>query len=185
MGMLLSLYSLSDRHVNEVLDDPPLAWDILAADDPALRSALLRESGRSDTGERLDLAPDEVEEAELDKAWHGLHYLLTGSAWEGDEPLNFICLGGREVGELDTGYGPPRVLTAAEVGEIARALDAIDADELAQRFDPDAMQDLDIYPHIWDEGEEALDFLMASFGILKDFVAHTAKRGYGMMLCMR
>ena len=35
------------------------------------------------------------DELEVDKAWHGLHFLLTGTAWEGDFPLNFIVSGGR------------------------------------------------------------------------------------------
>jgi hypothetical protein len=48
------------------------------------------------------------DELEVDKAWHGLHFLLTGSAWEGSFPLNFIVAGGQEVGD-DLGYGPLEV----------------------------------------------------------------------------
>ena len=44
----------------------------------------------------------------LEKAWHGLHYLLTGDAWGGGPPLNFIVMGGDEIDGVDTGYGPPR-----------------------------------------------------------------------------
>src|SRR5262245_57645293 len=29
----------------------------------------------------------------LEKAWHGLHYLLTGSPWKGAEPLCFLVRG--------------------------------------------------------------------------------------------
>lgn len=43
------------------------------------------------------------EEVDIDKAWHGLHYLLTGTAWEGAPPLNFLAAGGREVGEVESG----------------------------------------------------------------------------------
>lgn len=42
----------------------------------------------------------------MDKAWHGIHYLLTGTAWEGDPPLNFLVTGGREVGTEEIGIGP-------------------------------------------------------------------------------
>jgi hypothetical protein len=33
------------------------------------------------------------DELEIDKSWHGLHFLLTGSAREGSFPLNFIVAG--------------------------------------------------------------------------------------------
>jgi len=51
---------------------------------------------------------------------HGIHFLLTGTAWEGDFPLAFIVRGGREVG--DVGYGPARIFTSDEVQAIANAL---------------------------------------------------------------
>ena len=163
MGMQLSLYSLSDQRVDDLLADPPLVLEIL-------------------DGEAAD-----VEEFELDKAWHALHYLLTGSAWEGEPPLNFICQGGQEVGDIDTGYGPARALGADEVQDIANALEGIDADALAQRFDPEEMEKLDIYPSIWGSEPEAdaLEFCTASFTAMKDFIDRTAERGYGMLICMR
>jgi hypothetical protein len=34
----------------------------------------------------------------LEKAWHGLHFLLTGSAGESGVPLGFLLEGGQEVG---------------------------------------------------------------------------------------
>jgi hypothetical protein len=37
----------------------------------------------------------------LEKSWHGLHFLLTGDAWMGDPPLNFLTMGGEEVGDID------------------------------------------------------------------------------------
>lgn len=47
------------------------------------------------------------DEEYLDKAWHGLHFLFTGTAWEGDPPLNFLVSGGREIGDVDVGYRRP------------------------------------------------------------------------------
>ena len=52
---------------------------------------------------------------DIDKAWHGIHYLLTGTAWEGAAPLNFLVAGGRPVGDVDVGYGPARAFSGAEV----------------------------------------------------------------------
>jgi hypothetical protein len=177
MSMILDLYSLSDAHVHAVLADPPLVWEVLGTRHPALRAL-----GQSSSG--LGLAPDEVEEASLDKAWHGIHYLLTGSAWEGELPLGFICQGGSAVGDIDLGYGPARAFSATEVKALDAALAEIDAEKLAERFDPDEMEALDIYPSIWDEDEEALAFCVNEFATLKDFIARTAQRGFGMLLCM-
>ncbi len=46
---------------------------------------------------------------DLDKAWHGLHWLLTGTADDTDTPAGQAILGGTEIGE-DKGYGPSRLL---------------------------------------------------------------------------
>jgi hypothetical protein len=36
---------------------------------------------------------------DLDKAWQPLHFLLTGTAWEGDEPGCYLVRGGEELAE--------------------------------------------------------------------------------------
>ena len=55
----------------------------------------------------------------LDKSWHGIHFLLTGSAEGVRPPVDFILMGGREIGDLDLGYGPARAFTSAETKQIA------------------------------------------------------------------
>jgi hypothetical protein len=67
-------------------------------------------------------------EIDLDKAWHGIHFLLTGSAWEGDEPLGYLIAAGQPVGDEDVGYGPARVLRPKEVAQLDAALAAISLD---------------------------------------------------------
>ena len=91
----------------------------------------------------------------LEKSWHGLHYLLTGSAMEGELPLAFLLQGGEAIGE-DDGYGPPRLFHADEVQELHTALSAISDDELWSRFDPDQMSAEGVYPDVWDESEHDL-----------------------------
>ena len=58
---------------------------------------------------------------DVDKAWHGIHYLLAGDTWGGDPPLANVVLGGTAIGD-DVGYGPARYLTADEVRAIGDAL---------------------------------------------------------------
>jgi Domain of unknown function (DUF1877) len=121
-------------------------------------------------------------ELDVDKAWHGLHFLLTGSAWEGSFPLNFIVAGGVEVGD-DLGYGPARGLTSSEVLKIDAALEPLTADDLGQRFDAQRMTELQVYPFGWSddpEGERA--YLLEFFADLRAFVHRTAERGYALLV---
>src|SRR5205809_3698611 len=56
---------------------------------------------------------------DVDKAWHGLHFLLTGAANEERPPLDFLVTGGEEIGDEDVGYGPARAYHSLQVREIA------------------------------------------------------------------
>src|SRR5688572_21836437 len=82
---------------------------------------------------------------DIDKAWHGIHYLLTGSGWEGAPPLSFLVVGGATVGE-DRGYGPARGFSAEEVKPLAEALAPVTEDELRSRYDAKRMQREGRYP---------------------------------------
>ncbi|MGE0326815.1 MAG: YfbM family protein, partial [Polyangiaceae bacterium] len=121
---------------------------------------------------------------DVDKAWQGIHWLLTGTAWEGDGPAAFIIQGGEQVGDEDVGYGPARGFTPAEVKAVAEALRGLTTEILHARFDPEAMEEADIYPSgIWvDEGDEAFEYLESYFDALKDFVLGAAREGEAMLV---
>lgn len=63
------------------------------------------------------LGPDD--RIDLDKTWHALHYLFTGTAWAGDFPACFLVSSGEPVGDVDVGYGPARSFTPAQTKAIA------------------------------------------------------------------
>ena len=120
----------------------------------------------------------------LEKAWHGLHFLLTGSAGESGVPLGFLLEGGQEVGE-DDGYGAPRLFQPGEVQQINTALAPISDDELWGRFDPELMEAESIYPGIWDEEEEELrDEYLSYFHELKKVVAQAGEGGMGLLVTL-
>jgi hypothetical protein len=127
------------------------------------------------------LYPDDDSEPpnsmDLDKAWHGLHYLLTGDPTGGERPLSLAILDGAEVGpELD--YGPARYLTADEVKTVAQALAVLTPEALAQRYDPRDMEEKDVYPAIWaEEGDEGLEYLLMFYSTLQQFYTDAAARG--------
>lgn len=122
---------------------------------------------------------------ELDKMWHGLHFLFTGTAEEGPEPACFLLSGGEEIGNEDV--GPARVLSPDQVSQFAAFLVELSHDELARRYDPARMATLEIYPDvIWTRpaapGESAFDSLFEAFEELRDFVTATSTRGYYLIV---
>lgn len=121
---------------------------------------------------------------DIDKTWHGIHFLLTGDPWKGEPPLFNAVMGGKQIGTEDPGYGPPRYLTPDQVRDVAQALSEIHASDLRSRFDPERFAREDIYPNIWDEGEEALDYLMDYYVELVRFFSSAAAAGDAVLLCI-
>src|SRR5579864_1192800 len=85
----------------------------------------------------------------LNKAWHAIHFVLTGSRLGGSAPLNFLVDEGTPVGAVDVGYGPARVLTSDQVRELANALSEIRPELVAERVDPERFDEESIYPGNW------------------------------------
>lgn len=199
MSMILGLSTLSDTSIDRVLATPALIWRIVAPDDPDILAEALGSSKKKGFFARLfrltssprgaapafDLADGEVTDTDLDKAWHGLHFLFTGSEWEGDPPLNFLASGGTEVGDVDVGYGPARVFRSSEVAAIHKALSELTEDDLRKRFKPDVMMKKNIYPSIWDrdpKDDDALGYLLEYFAVLKKFVSQAADKKVGIVV---
>jgi len=126
-----------------------------------------------------------TEESDLDKAWHGLHFLFTETAWDGVPPASFLLKGGREIGAEDVGYGPASSFTPSEVRDVDEYLRQLDPQVLRTRFNPDRMMKLEIYPTIWDRDpaeDDTLGYLLEYFEILREFVSKTAARGLGLVV---
>jgi hypothetical protein len=135
-----------------------------------------------DGSEALRDAPSDdprSQSVSLEKAWHGLHFLLTGSAMEGSWPLGFLLLGGEAVGDDDA----PRRLSPDSVRELNSALSATSDDEIWGRFDPDKMTTDGVYPNIWDEPEQELreEYLMY-FHQLKQLIQLAAQKGDALLI---
>ncbi|MCI4066073.1 YfbM family protein [Micromonospora sp. R77] len=134
-----------------------------------------------------DLDDDEAEmpepELDLDKSWHGIHYLLTGTGWQVSEGAGTAILGGVEIGP-DGGYGPPRLLDRDTVRAVAAALDALDVETLRARFDPGAMAAADIYPDIWTNGIDEIDYLMSHFDHLRRFYHAAAVNSQAVLVAI-
>lgn len=114
----------------------------------------------------------------MEKSWHSVHYLLTGTAQETDSVLGKTILGGKEIG-ADVGYGPARYLEPSEVQEIAKTLKNVSEKELARRFDLKAMIAANVYA-CRDEGELAL--AQHYFTHIVAYYTDAAERGDAMLL---
>ncbi len=121
----------------------------------------------------------------LDKDWHGIHFLLTGTAWDVNGEAGQAILGGKDFGE-DLGYGPARVLSVAQVKAVAEALARNSSESLSARFNPEAMTRAEIYPTvIWNrEGAQALASLLNSYSALVTFYRRAAEKGQLVVIAM-
>jgi hypothetical protein len=199
MGYTADLASVSAATMARLHAEPVLIWAILDPEDPeAVVNALRRMNQPGLMGrlfgrkppepvgpKPLELSAGEGVVMDFDKLWHGVHYLLTGSAEEADEPLGFIYSGGTFVGDEEIGLGPPRSFTPAEVRAIADALAKLGDAELRSRYNPDEMMRLEIYPEIWDRDpaeDDGLGALLDAVRELREVLGGVVARGHGLLV---
>jgi Domain of unknown function (DUF1877) len=189
MSMIGNFRSLSDDDLRALLENPARVEQLLYGDDLFAGTNGEVVSLFGGPTSQPPSEPDEWEqdgdadEIDVDKAWHGIHFLLTGTAWEGTFPLNFIVSGGKEVGDVDVGYGPARALTSEDVRRLDAALEPLTSEELERRFDPKQMSKLQIYPEIWaDEDDDSLEYLIEYYTELRAFVRRAAERGDALLV---
>jgi hypothetical protein len=125
---------------------------------------------------------DRSERVVLNKAWHAIHFALTGSRLGGEEPLNFLVSEGTPVGEVDVGFGPARVLTSQQVSQLAAALTPIEPDEVARRIDLAAFDQEAIYPGNWVGNGVGVDYVLTNYRDMRDLIVRVAERGDGLVL---
>ena len=119
---------------------------------------------------------------DIDKAWHAIHFTLNGSEWGGEEPLFFAVLGGSPIGEEDVGYGPARALVPDQVKATYTALSSIDEEKFKSMYSADALTKNDIYPQIWSEGVEAMDYVVAYYKELVSIFEKASQNGSGLVI---
>ena len=126
---------------------------------------------------------ESVTSVSLEKSWHGLHYLLTGDAWDTNGPKAFLIFGGSEVPESDAGYGSARLFSPSEAARIHAELSSVGGEELWSGFDAQKMMAQEIYPTIWDEPESDLkEEYLYYYNDLKNLVANVKEAGSGLLV---
>lgn len=114
---------------------------------------------------------------ELQKAWHGLHFLLTGDPSKGEPPLSVAVLGDREIGEDLAGYGAARLNSPEQVKQIFDALAALSDDDIIGNYDGERMIEQSIYPGGWISDSSWKEELRRSSSRLRAFYKRAAAAG--------
>jgi hypothetical protein len=174
MGMIIYFHAASDETIGALQADPSRVFALLDEDPEQATAADLP----------LDRDRGEGRVIDLDKSWHAIHYLLNGTAWGGEPPLNLMLSQGCQIGDIDVGYGPARAFTSEETADYADALAAITGEALMSRYDAAAMLREDIYPQIWDE-DDIGSYIIPYFERMKRFMAEAKQAGLGVVVALR
>ena len=186
----MSFAAVSDREIIDLLAHPEgvhkvLDWeyDVEPKEKNSFFGKLFGKPSQARIAKPLP-GPTGISPVDIDKAWHLIHLLLTGNAFEGDPPLNFILYGGEEVGDIDVGYGPARAIGAAGAAEIAMALRAVSDEELRVKFDPVAASEDGIYQNLrpGDDPNEALDYIFSNLATLRKFIDDVTSANLGFLI---
>jgi hypothetical protein len=143
---------------------------------------------------------EEGREIDVDKAWHGIHWLLTGSpddrppttrkrglfhrAAPEPDPAGaewLAVLGGDAVSEDGTAL----LLRPEQVAAVAEVLTPLDRDALGGRVDLLAMEAAELYPQIWDEEDVYEEYLGPNYEVLRDFYLRAAAEGAAVLLSIQ
>jgi hypothetical protein len=200
MGMRIGLLSLADANIARVVKAPSMAWRLIAPEIPAEAQVTRPQPAKTtargkkaasarQTKPKAVPAPkldaNEGARCDLEKSWHGIHYLLTGSAWEGEPPLDFLVNGGRQVGKIDPEHGPVRAFRADETRAIFESISSLSPYELRKRFNARDMTAKEIYPDIWTRSvleEDSLRYLMDNLDNLRAFLRQTVEAQLGFLV---
>lgn len=177
MGVYCGLYSVTPEQIAAIARRPALAQ--LLWTDPGWesgRSLISRLFSRPTPACMKNLS--ESMSINLDKAWHGLHYLFSGVSGDAPLPQGFLLSGGKALGRGSRLVEPEQ---AREFGIFVRSLQL---PSLRSHFQPAEMHALQIYPDIiWErDGNDALEWLLEFFDLLPPFFRDIEAEGHGYVL---
>ena len=207
MSMMFYLVSVTPAQIAALRDDPSLTIGLAHLSSWLERGSTLEEvlnatlpqmSGASDEFVRELEAYDRQQKAAvskiaplgigpafcLQKDWHILHFLLSGSVGAIDKPEGAL-FAGEEIGG-DLGYGAGRLLSPAAVAAFADAVQTRTAEAMVQNADMSALIAAGAYgaPYTMDDydADELREALSWYFPQFKNYVAKARDDGAGLFL---
>ncbi|ALC92656.1 hypothetical protein AM500_04375 [Bacillus sp. FJAT-18017] len=129
---------------------------------------------------------DDIQELELDidTSWHGIYFLLTGDTAKDQVPDNIgkAVLGGTEIGDDFSDYGPARYFEPNEVAQLYSELKQIPASQLAERYDIQTLNANNIYPMGKRWSPDDKEFLIEYYDFLVNYYKTAAENNQAMLL---
>ena len=114
----------------------------------------------------------------IDKAWHAIHFALSGVVWDCDstnDPLSKVVVSGNFVNDEDMGYGPAMFVTDKEVYDINSSLKMISKDWFRAKFSVSDMLANEIYSVAEDEDADEDEFFDYIYSYLEQVIAFFEK----------
>jgi hypothetical protein len=192
MGMVLVLKKASATDLKKLHERPQRVLRFLMPDEefPVEKPAgffagLIASLAGKAAGSTQDITFEQIdaEEADMDKAWQGIYFLLTGDPLQGKGPGTYL-MNGRPIGEVEVGYGPAWSLTPDQVRELSEHLNALSNETLLARFNGQRMDELNIYPEIWsrDPEDELKEYLADGIDSLRAYCHDSARASLGLVI---
>jgi hypothetical protein len=202
------MQSLSDEQISFLLKKPVLIWKYTGTDESLICetqkyksnavesfigqllkynpiSGLLKKNSDVVTSASMLPSDEENDCCNLETAWHAIHYMLTKSVYDGDFPMNFLLSGGDEVGSIDVGFGPARVMRSSQVKEIHTYLSSLPTEVFMTSYNADNLTKDKIYPEIWYRfyaEDENRAYVSEKFEIMKEMVEKVVQHHNGLLL---
>jgi hypothetical protein len=161
MGMVLVVRRTTADDLSRLRADPELVPEFAIEDEDACES-----------GDLID----------FDKAWHALHFILTGQVDDSDQALSLLRTDYEPMGE-DLGYGPPQYLSPDTMRAFNQALAGLSDDDLQRRYDPAAMAAAKVYlADFFVNDENGWEYLSQSLPALRKLAQNCAATNSGAIV---
>ena len=186
--MTYHLRRAADDQLGLLLDRPYLIEQFLLGDareqrmkTTGLSGMLVEKFGFGRIAPPIAWACGDGDDLMLDKAWHGIHFLLTGSAERTGGPLSLLLEEWPEIGDVQIGWRPAVAINAAAMSDFNEALEGTAVRDLRDRYDTRRMAAEDVYlADSFDEDrEQGFHYLTHWIAGLRIFAAHCAARRSG------
>ena len=181
MGIAYCLIRAAPEVVEQLRGHPKAVADFVYRDPEAYE-----EPGRGIFGRLFGTRPPQLavipsrrenDEADLDKSWHIVHYLLTGETGRAVGPLRLIGDDLNPLADIDLGLGKPNVVSVADVKAFALATETMSDDDFLRRFKPAEMPTDELYMGdviARGDHDDMKEYALENFHALRDFVAGAA-----------
>jgi len=183
VGIVYSLIRVRPETVDALRDDPRGVAEFVYGDASLYEAPspglLQRLFGKPDAERRPVPPRRDDDEVDLDKSWHIVHYLLTGSDNATDSPFNILADERDKLAEIDLGHGPPFVVHPEAVSRFATAAAEISDEQFLSRLRPSEMPLDSLYlgDAVRKDPDEMGEYAVENFHFLRAFAQAAADAG--------